>query len=528
MFKKIGRISGQILPCAAIEIARNDPDSVCFARTSGSSGGCRLPAPTGAESVSLSEPTLSSRAGLPVVRGMGTLWFFYHFIRDPLNSARAAFDRYGPLVAFESFAGVPKSGRTTIFAVGADFNRAILSEPHIWHTGHLPTGGPPGTALFRLGENLVSLNGPRHDYYRKLLARPLRGANIEQLGDDIGELVARKVAAWPLGAVDLWPLAQDLMRTVAVALLFSGDQARGAALGKLIGQLARESKSAQVYLSRAGFPGGAYQRLLRRAEEVERCAINLAATKRGVKSERDLISLIVNSPDETGGKPSQEHIAGHIPVLFGSSYETCQTVLTWTIFLLAQHPHVARAVTDEISAALKGASPTLSRVASLPLLDAVVRESMRLLPPVPYQTRVAFQPTQLGGHAVAPRTYVLLSPFLTNRAPEIYDEPARFKPERWSRINPSAFEYLAFSGGPRACPGFSFGTSVVKVAVATILSRFRVSLVPGARIDYRVAITMAPRNGLAVTLHEPDGAWSSAPVKGQITRLVDMTPRTVH
>ena len=459
---------------------------------------------------------------------MGTLWFFYHFIRDPLNSARAAFDRYGPLVAFESFAGVPKPGRTTVFAVGAHYNRAVLSDPNIWRTAQLPSGGPPGSALFRLSENLVSLNGPRHDHYRKLLSRPLRSANIEQLGDDIGELIEREVAAWPRGAVDLWALDQDLMRRVAVALLFSGDQVRGATLGTLIRQLGKECKSAQVYLSRAGFPGGAYRRVLRRAEEVERCAIDFAASRRGMMSERDLISLIVNSPDETGREPSQEHVAGHIPVLFGSSYETCQTVLTWTLFLLAQHPHVARAVTDEISGALRGASPALSRITGLPLLDAVVRESMRLLAPVPYQTRVASQPTQLGGHAVAARTYVMLSPFLTNRAPDIYDEPARFKPERWSRINPSAFEYLAFSGGPRACPGFSYGTSVVKVAVAAILSRFRVRLVPDARIDYRIGITMTPRYGLPVTLHEPDGAWSSVPVKGQITSLVDMTPAKVR
>jgi cytochrome P450 len=465
----------------------------------------------------------SKQAGMAVVRGADSVRFFYDFARDPLSSVTAATQRYGPLIAFRSFAGIPRSGRTTILAVGAPLNRTVLGDPKTWHTGPLPTGGPPGSALHRLGQNLVSMNGPRHDYYRRLISQPLRSTNIALLGDEISELVGREVATWPLGSVDLWHLAQELMRTVAVALLFSGDQKCGAMLAKLLRQLFRESKSVSVYLARAGFPGGAYERLLHRAEELERCSIALAESRIGIESKSDLISLIVNSPDETGCPASKDAIASQIPVLFASSYETCQTVLTWTLFLLAQHPRVARELTDEIFAAGGGESPSLSKIASLPLLDAVIKESMRVLSPIPYQTRIASQPTALGGHSVDPGAYVLISPFLTNREASIYDMPARFKPERWTRISPNAFEYLSFSAGPRACPGISFGTNVVKVALASILSRFCIRVQPGARIDYRVAITMAPRKSLPVTLHEPDGSWRSAPVGGQIANLVDMT-----
>lgn len=301
-----------------------------------------------------SDATPPSVVEMPVVSGLGTLGFFSRFVRDPLNAGRDAFLRRGPLIAYRPFLGIPRRGRTTIFAVGGKFNRAVLGDPGKWHTGHLPTGGPKGSALDRLGENLVSMNGARHAYYRKLLSQPLRTASIEHMGDDIGELVTRAVAGWPLGAVDLWPLAQDLMRSVAVALLFSGDQIRGRQMGALIQRICRESKSARVFLNRAGQPGKAYSALLRSAEEVESCALGIAETKRGQKSERDLISLIVNSPDETGAAPSRDLIAGQIPILFGSSYETCQSVLTWTLFLLAQHPKVARDVTDEIAAALAG------------------------------------------------------------------------------------------------------------------------------------------------------------------------------
>jgi len=144
------------------------------------------------------------------------------------------------------------------------------------------------------------------------------------------------------------------------------------------------------------------------------------------------------------------------------------------------------------------------------------------LPPVPNLGRVASQSTSLGGYDAVKGTRIVLSSFLTNRAPELYDEPARFTPERWSRINPSGFEYMVFSGGPRVCPGSSFGTAVVKVSIAAILSRFCISIVPGARIDRRVAVTMAPRK-LPVVLHPRDRGWTASPVTGQVCDMVDLS-----
>jgi cytochrome P450 len=463
------------------------------------------------------------------VSGLGTLLFFLAFLRDPLVAAREALRRRGALIAYESFLGVPRRSRTTIFAVGAEFNRAVLGDPARWNTGSVPGGGPPGTALARIGNgNLVSLNGAKHTYYRRLISAPLRTANVEEMGDDIGELVGRSVAEWREGPVDLWPLAQDLMRSVAVALLFSGDQALGRELGDLVRRFCVDSKSARVNINKAGIPGRAFGDLMRRADDIERCALEMAESKRGHAGGRDLISLIVNSPDETGSAPSRDALAGHIPILFASSYETCQTVLTWSLFLLAQHPQAARAVADEVAAATGGAAPTLSRVRGLRLLDAVVKESLRLLPPVPFQVRISAAPARLGDSEVPPGTHVIISPFLTNRDERVFAEPDRFLPERWGHTNPSAFEYLSFSGGPRACPGFAFGTSVVKVALAAILARFRVGLQPGANIDYGVDITMVPKNGLPAVLSPRDGAWTAAPVRGRILNLIDFGQRSVH
>jgi len=485
-------------------------------RTTGQIVKADILAPTPSNSAS------SHETDVVTVRGIKTIWYLLSFLRDPLACARTLFEQHGRLVVIEPVGGLP-GPRATIIAIGATYNRAILGSPQVWNTVHHVQRGPKGSALDRMGGNVISMNGAPHDHYRKLIARPIGSASVIDMGDQIAALVADEVARWPLGAVDLWLLAQRLVRSVAVSLLLGGDQARGAQLAALFGDMLLVSHSPQARLCPFNVPGLSYARVLKQAETVERCARDLAERKRGTADKRDLLSLIVNSPDETGAEPDLDDVVGHLPVLFASTYETCQTVLLWSLFLLAQHPDVARDLVDEISGTLAGEPPTLARVTDLPFLDAVVKESMRVLPAVPYQVRAATQPTRLGGHEVAAGSHAILSPFLTNRDPQVYDEPARFRPQRWSHTSPAPFEYLAFSGGPRTCPGSWFGTAIVKVALATILSRFRVSVVPDTRIDYHIAITMKPRNGLAATLHARDGGWAAVPVKGQIRDLVTWT-----
>ena len=155
---------------------------------------------------------------------------------------------------------------------------------------------------------------------------------------------------------------------------------------------------------------------------------------------------------------------------------------------------------DELREELGGPSPSLDGAIDLPLLDAVVKESMRILPPVPLQIRVAQCDTTIAGHNIPKGTRVMLNTFLTNRTPELYPEGDVFRPERWFTIAPTAFEFPVFSGGPHSCPGYWFGLTTIKIALAAILTRYRMSLPRDARIDYRVQPTMRPLQSISVLL----------------------------
>src|SRR5207253_11520646 len=109
---------------------------------------------------------------------------------------------------------------------------------------------------------------------------------------------------------------------------------------------------------------------------------------------------------------------------------------------------------------------------------------------------------------------VICSHFLTHHLGEIYSEPERFRPDRWREVDPTQYEYMPFSAGPRACVGAMFAIQVLKTALAMMLQKFRFTVVPGARIDRVVRITMNPRYGMPMLLRENDrrfgvGEWAA-------------------
>jgi len=152
---------------------------------------------------------------------------------------------------------------------------------------------------------------------------------------------------------------------------------------------------------------------------------------------------------------------------------------------------------------------------------------MRVLPPVPIHPRVVAEDMELGGHYLPKYSELFLSIFHIHHDPAIFSAPRRFKPSRWATIKPTVYEYNPFSAGPRMCIGAAFATMEIKIALAMLLQRFRVERTREARIDRRVAITMAPKHGLPMIIRKSDGAWAAArrslpAVRGNLREIVDL------
>lgn len=433
---------------------------------------------------------------------------------DPLATTRRLHSAHGPYVVLN----LPHSRRSRPQILGciadAELYRTMFSSPDAWRGVNVGMRAFKNHALNRLNLSMTRLRGARHAHYRRLLSPPLSKPAVAAMSPAMAAMAQAHVLSWPRGtAIDLLRLTEHLMQGLAIGLLFGDDQERAQPIARMIARLAAAAWP---------FPGRAYLTALRTAPKLERAILQWADEKRGELNPKDILSILVNNPDERGAPPSRELIEGILTFSFGAAYETCQNALVWTLIVLTQHPLVAAQLAEEIDGAVHGGPPAMDRIGHLPLLDGVVKEGMRLFPPVPLQFRRSVIATNLGDARIPAGVRVLASAYLINRNPNIYDEPYRFRPERWRDLEPSPYDYPVFGAGGRMCPGFMFGNQMVKIALAAILSAHRVELVPGARIDHRATITLSPYPAVPIILRDKTNAPIATPLTGRIRELIDL------
>jgi cytochrome P450 len=275
-----------------------------------------------------------------------------------------------------------------------------------------------------------------------------------------------------------------------------------------------------------------YEELLRFAEELEAEIRGMIRQRRENRQPgRDVLSILVQMHDEQGGL-SDEELVGQAAVLFSAAHMTTAHSLTWTLLLLAQHPSVMRQLWRELQREGQGAGifddgipradGSLPKGEELSLLDCVIKESMRLLPASAYSQRVNMEAVQLGPLFLPRGTGIVFTPLVTHHLSHIYTQPEKFIPERWRTLRPSPYAYHPFGAGPRLCIGGPLATAIIRIALAKILSRFRLAVVPGADIGVHVESTMlVPTNGLPMEIHAADGKFESSPIAGNIHELVE-------
>ncbi len=217
---------------------------------------------------------------------------------------------------------------------------------------------------------------------------------------------------------------------------------------------------------------------------------------------------------------TETQLLGHVATIFSSGHETTASALTWTLFLLAQHPKVLADLVDELEGKLHGAAPTLTQLHELPLLDHVINESLRLFPPGMWMIRTSTRPFELGPYRLPAQTRLIYSPAIIHRRPELYSDPHRFLPSRWETITPSPYEYLPFGAGPRRCLGATFAMLELRLVISLIVQRIRFAIPDGTRADRGGTILSFPSGGLPVIIHSQDRKFRAGHLRGDISDLL--------
>jgi cytochrome P450 len=356
------------------------------------------------------------------------------------------------------------------------------------------------------------------------VAPPFQKESVASYCPRLAATSAQAIETWSTGKIlDLWQEMRTLAIRLSTEVLFGLEDLEAAKdLGERLFEWLSESHSIGVRIFPVDIVGTPYRRMMKHAEEIETAVRSLVKTRAARQTEsNDLISILAQA--QANGHMTEGQMVGQIAFLFASSYETMSSALTWTLFLLSQHPSVMADLLDELNGVLRGGVPNSEQLVLFSLLDAVIKESMRLLPPVPYINRRATQPTELGGLHLNKGDSVLISHFVTHHQSDIYPDPERFIPQRWFTIHPSPYEYLPFGAGPRMCVGYHFAMTAMKIALSTILPRFRLTVVPGTRIDRSVHVTMFPIRGIPMVIYQQDRQFRISPVSGNIHEMVRLT-----
>jgi cytochrome P450 len=491
---------------------------------------------------------MPSTPGPAPMWGVGARGNLLQFAQSPIAYAGRVFARYGKLASlvrapvhlvnpgpgWGTGALATATGAGVVLATGAELNREVLTQHDRYHMIALPGRFYPTSRdlperkrpLKRLMTGLFHVNGDEHKRHRRLLMPAFHKTRIEAYRDEMVSVAGDSFARYRVGETrDVHADMTELTLRVATKTLFGEDAGnRGLRLAAMMQAWLMAMMSPLMLLSRADLPGFPYWRFVNLARSIddETKAILREKREHGATG-ADMLSMLMSARDEDGSALDEDDLIGHTGVIFAAGHETSTNALAWTLLLLAQHPDVMRDLGDELDAVLRGAPPTVDDLAGMPLLDAVVKESLRLLPPVPLHPRIVAEDSELGGYQLPAGSEILLSIFHMHHDPDIFAEPRAFRPRRWETAKPSVYEYNPFSAGPRMCIGASFATMEIKIVLATLLQRFRMDLPDGTRVDPRIAITMAPRGGLRMTVRDRRSAQgATGRVRGRIRALLDL------
>ena len=373
-----------------------------------------------------------------------------------------------------------------------------------------------------LGNGLLTSEGDFWRRQRKLVQPAFHQARIASYAEVMVAYTERMLATWEDGqkisgglasepaSIDVHEAMMRLTLDIVAKTLFDTDVSReaedvGTALQFLMSKFFRQAAFALLLPSFVPIP--TTQQLRRAVKQLDKVIYEIIRRRHASEtSSDDLLSVFLEAQDDEGIRMTDRQLHDEIMTLFLAGHETTANALSWTWLLLGQHPDVEEKLAEELRRVLGGRSPAMADLPRLTYTDMVLKEAMRLYPPVWVIGRRALAPFRLGEYELPAGTNVLMSQRITHRDPRYFPEPERFEPDRWKATDPRnlslpRFAYFPFGGGPRVCVGAGFATMEAALLLATIAQRFKLTLVPGQTIVPLPSVTLRPKSGIRMFLY---------------------------
>lgn len=248
-------------------------------------------------------------------------------------------------------------------------------------------------------------------------------------------------------------------------------------------------------------------RELKHAVESLREMIDRIIEQRRTKDKKetdDLLSSLLAAWDEEGNELTEEELRDQVMTIFLAGHETTAHTLSWTWYLLSQHPEVETKLSHEMNEVLSGRAPRYQDVRQLRYATQIIQESMRLYPAAWAIPRQVVKRVEIGKRRFEPGDIILISQYAMHRDPDYFEQPQEFIPERFSPEvlkNIPPYAYFPFGGGPRVCVGNHFAMMESVLILVTIAQRYKLRVAqPHPPVVPEPLITMRPKNGLIMQI----------------------------
>jgi cytochrome P450 len=451
-------------------------------------------------------PEASHRQTWPGPRGNFLFGCLRSFQRDQLNFLRDVWRTYGDYVRIPTVPGYD----VYFLADPAAIEHVLVKN----YKNYRKAGFLTGPIRLVVGNGLFTSEG---DFWlrQRRLSQPafLRGA-IVRLGAPMTTAVDGLIRTWqaaPDGrTVDMVTEMTRLVLQIAGTTLFGADvgpdvDAIGAgqrAIFDLVRRKMDNPLTAPLWLPTAR------NRAFRSAKGVlDAVVLRLIESRRqSGPAANDVLDLLLAARDEESGTGmSDQQLRDEVLTLLFAGLDTTTAGISWAWHLLARHQDVQEALHDQVAGYLAGRAPTAEDLPHLPLATAVLEEALRLYPPAPGVPRQVVEADEIQGYPVPAKAIVTVSQWVTHRHPAYWDEPDRFRPERFlpgGAGDRPKFAYFPFGGGPRACIGNTFALIEGALILAGLSQRFHFQPADDKEVVPDTTFVLRPKGPLNLVVRE--------------------------
>lgn len=364
------------------------------------------------------------------------------------------------------------------------------------------------------GDGLLSSSGDVWLRERRMTQPAFHRDRLTSYGAAMIDCTEKMMTGWRAGEMqDFYDEMRALAFEIAAKCLFNADmKSDGAAVREVCKTITRvfASQGTALWVFDNILPTPNNLRFRKAVRRLDDIVYGLISQRRSEGAEADdLLSMLLFAEDEQGAKLNSKQLRDALATLFFASHEAAALVLCWTCYLLALHPDVQETLVTELHSTLGGRKILQAAdLSQLRYTRKVIREALRLYPPNRSVGREALNDCELGDYHVPAGTQLLMSQWVVQRDFRYFDSPEEFKPERWTAEFTGQlpkYAYFPFGGGPRVCIGQDFAIMEAMMVIATILRRFKLTLVNQQLVEPKPVILLRPGSRIKVHLAARQG-----------------------